>query len=241
MAELDQDLVDALRKARKIAVLSGAGLSAESGVPTFRGPEGLWKNHDPTELATAEAFRRDPALVWEFYNWRREKVLSVEPNGAHRALVDIEARVSECTHITQNVDGLSQRAGARRLIELHGNLFATICFDCRRPRTDLPEIVPHPSYCECGGLMRPGVVWFGESVPAFETALAALPGTDLFLVVGTSALVQPAASLAMIAKQSGAHVAEFNLEPTPLTASLDFAVHGPVGTTLPALMAAAFH
>jgi len=236
-----EKLAGVLTGARKVAVLSGAGLSAESGVPTFRGKEGLWKQRNPVELATPEAFRADPELVWEFYNWRRQKILGVEPNPAHVALADLERRVPAFVHVTQNIDGLARRAGGENIIELHGNLFSTRCFECGREQPDLSGPVPFPTSCErCGGLVRPGVVWFGEPVPLLEDAIESLRDADLLFVVGTSAVVQPAASLAMVCKSAGAFVAEFNIEATPLSGRLDLQIVGPVGTTLPRVVARAF-
>jgi len=236
-----EQLVEKIAGARKMATLSGAGLSAESGVPTFRDAGGLWRNHNPAELATPEAFNSNPQLVWEFYNWRREKVLAVEPNPAHFALVELEQHVRDFMHITQNVDGLYSRAGGKKIIEVHGNLFATRCFECDTEYPEFDKIVPYPSRCRsCNGLLRPGVVWFGEAVPAMDEAVRTLAGCDVFLVVGTSASVQPAASLALVAKQYGAFVAEFNIEATPLTGQLDLFVTGPVGQTLPPVVTASF-
>ncbi|HPQ69701.1 MAG TPA: NAD-dependent deacylase [bacterium] len=241
MIQAQRQLAERLAAARKIVALSGAGLSAESGVPTFRGDGGLWRNHQPAALATPEAFAADPQLVWEFYNWRREKVLSVEPNPAHFALAELERAVPAFCHITQNVDALAHRAGGMNIIELHGNLMTTLCSACREVQPHAPAIVSFPTYCDrCGALVRPGVVWFGESVTQFEPALAAMNECDVLLVIGTSALVQPAASLATIARQHGAFVAEFNLEATPLADRVDLFIAGPAGRTLPPLVQAAF-
>lgn len=241
MTDAQRQLAEKLTAARKVVALSGAGLSAESGVPTFRGDGGLWRNHRPADLATPEAFATDPQLVWEFYNWRREKVLSVEPNPAHHALTELERSLPAFCHITQNVDALAHRAGGENIIELHGNLMTTLCSACREAQPHAPVIVPFPTYCEhCGALVRPGVVWFGESVTQFEPALAAMNECDVLLVIGTSAVVQPAASLATIARRQGAFAAEFNLEATPLTDRIDLFIAGPAGRTLPPVVQAAF-
>jgi NAD-dependent deacetylase len=237
-------LVDALRRARRVAVLTGAGTSAESGVPTFRDAQtGLWAQYDPEELATPHAFERDPRLVWEWYAWRRELVSKATPNAGHEALAAMARQAPSLTLITQNVDGLHQQAGSPQVVELHGNIRRTKCFADGRivnswPATDdVPPPCPH-----CGALLRPDVVWFGESLPmeALQTAVTAAEACDLFLSVGTSALVQPAASLALLARRNGAIVAEINLEPTPLTAGVDVAWHGPAGRLLPALIRAAW-
>jgi NAD-dependent deacetylase len=198
-------LLDALRAARQVCVLTGSGISAESGVPTFREAQtGLWEQYDPHQLATPEAFLRDPALVWRWYRWRRELVAGVEPNAGHHALVTLARLVPELTLITQNVDGLHQRAGSDGVIEFHGNLFEDRCFDegCIVADADMSAEVP---VCPgCGGNLRPGVVWFGEAIPesAMHAAAAAVSGCDLFFSIGTSALVWPAAGLAWLKSTS---------------------------------------
>lgn len=232
-------VADKLRAAERVAVLSGAGLSAESGVPTFRDPNGIWKNRNPFDLATAEAFQRDPALVWEFYNERRAMVLNCRPNAAHYALTRLGEIVPHFVHIAQNVDGLAQQAGGRNIIELHGNLFSTRCSVCHSEHPHLNEIVEFPATCQrCGNLLRPGVVWFGEPVEKIGEAAEAALHCDVFLLIGTSAAVQPAASLALVAKQQQAFVAEFNLKETSASALVDVLVLGPVGQTLPAVLQA---
>ena len=237
-------LLGALRTANHVAVLTGAGISAESGVPTFREAQtGLWAQYDPQELATPQAFYRNPKLVWEWYAWRRELVSKAEPNPGHLALVALESKVPKLTLITQNVDGLHQRAGSRAIIELHGNIMRTKCFDNGRlvqswpPTDEVPPRCPH-----CGGLLRPDVVWFGESLPhdALETAVSSAQSCDIFFSIGTSALVQPAASLPIEAIQAGAVTVEINPQPTPLTSHIDYALKGGAGSILPALLAAAF-
>ncbi len=237
-------LIDQLRIARHVAVLTGAGVSAESGVPTFRDAQrGLWAQYDPNDLATPEAFRRNPRLVWEWYAWRRELVASAEPNAGHYALAALAERVPRLTLITQNVDNLHQRAGSREVIELHGNLGRVKCFadeqivDAWNDGGELPPRCPR-----CGGLLRPDVVWFGEVLPgeALRAALSAAESCDVFLSVGTSGLVEPAASLPVAALQRGAVVVEVNPRPTPLTAHVPFALRGPAGQVLPALLAAAW-
>jgi NAD-dependent deacetylase len=209
-----------LAGARRLLVLTGAGISAESGVPTFRGPEGLWRQFRPEELATPEAFERDPKLVWEWYAWRRERIAPLKPNAAHRAIAGLESRVPEFLLATQNVDGLHGLAGNRRLAELHGNLWRLRCSACGACREDrrvpLPELPPR---CGCGGLLRPDVVWFGEALPEgeVERAMAAGRAADVVLVVGTSSLVYPAAAIAPLARAAGAFLVEVNPDETPLT------------------------
>jgi NAD-dependent deacetylase len=239
-AELDP-LVHArarLARARAVAVLTGAGISAESGVPTFRGASGLWRTHRAEDLATPGAFARDPRLVWEWYDWRRGLVEAAEPNAGHRALVELERRVPAFTLVTQNVDGLHARAGSRNLIHLHGSLWTLRCVRCGAEREDRTTPLPAlPPRCRCGGLERPGVVWFGETLPdgALERAAAAVAAADLVLVVGTSAVVYPAAGLVPLALDRGVPVIEVNLEDTTFS-DRTIGLRGPAGTILPALV-----
>ncbi|HIP87233.1 MAG TPA: NAD-dependent deacylase [Anaerolineales bacterium] len=221
---------------QSVVVLTGAGVSAESGIPTFRGPEGLWRSFRPTDLATPEAFRRDPALVWEWYDWRRRRIAACQPNPAHRVLAEMESVLPDFTLITQNVDGLHQAAGSRNVLELHGNIWRVRCTTCgwsgKDRRVPLPEIPPR---CRCGGLLRPAVVWFGESLPPriLEAAWEAAGRCQIMLVVGTSAVVQPAASLPLIAKRNGAYLIEVNPTETPITPLADEVLRGPAGEVLP--------
>ncbi len=237
-------LLDKLRAARHVAVLTGAGISAESGVPTFRDAQtGLWARFDPLELASPQAFARDPRLVWEWYAWRRDLVAGAQPNPGHQALVALALRVPQLTLITQNVDNLHQAAGSPDVLELHGNIQR---IKCSRDGALVDEWVDTgevPPRCPlCGAFLRPDVVWFGESLPApvLFAAVAAARDCDLFLAIGTSALVQPAASLPLEALQRGAVVVEINPETTPLTHAVSHALTGPAGQVLPALLAAAW-
>jgi NAD-dependent deacetylase len=220
-----------------VAVLTGAGVSAESGVPTFRGERGLWRSFRPEQLATPEAFRRDPALVWEWYDWRRGLIGACVPNAAHETLADMERVLPDFTLITQNVDGLHQAAGSRNVLELHGNIWRLRCTRCGRTSEDhrvpLPEIPPRCS--QCGALLRPDVVWFGESLPSqvLEAAWAAAARCRLMLVVGTSAVVQPAASLPLVALRNGARLVEVNPAETPLSPHAHEILHGPAAEVLP--------
>ena len=220
-----------------VAVLTGAGVSAESGVPTFRGERGLWRSFRPEQLATPEAFRRDPALVWEWYDWRRGLIGACAPNAAHETLAEMEALLPDFTLITQNVDGLHQTAGSRNVLELHGNIWRTRCTRCERTSEDhrvpLPEISPRCS--QCGALLRPDVVWFGESLPSqvLEAAWTAAARCRLMLVVGTSALVQPAASLPLVALRHGARLVEINPAETPLSPRAHEILRGPAAEVLP--------
>jgi NAD-dependent deacetylase len=225
-------------QARQIAVLTGAGVSAESGIPTFRGLGGLWQGRDPMSLATPEAFRADPKLVWEFYNWRRDLVSKAMPNPAHFALAALAQRKANLTLITQNVDRLHQRAGSSNVLELHGNLFEVRCSGCGRTfdRTGV-VLPPLPRCADCDALLRPGVVWFGEALPAdtWSAAERAVCASDVFLVVGTSAVVYPAAGLVGTARSFGVTIIEVNLEPTPVSGAVDIGLYGQAGDILPRL------
>jgi len=232
------DLIAALREAQHVCILTGAGISAESGVPTFRDAQsGLWAKYDPMDLATPEAFLRDPALLWKWYRWRRELVAEAAPNAGHLALARLASIVPHLTLITQNVDGLHQRAGSNNVIEFHGNLFDNRCF-VEGCIVDEQEDSAVPTCPGCGGQVRPGVVWFGEAIPenALNESFAAAVDCDAFLSIGTSSLVFPAAGLAEVAKESGATVAEINLNPTGMAAHFDHAIEGKAGNVLPTIV-----
>ena len=220
-----------------MAVLTGAGVSAESGVPTFRGEDGLWRNYRAEDLATPYAFRRDPELVWEWYNWRRGLIGPCKPNAAHHTLVEMESHFEDFTLITQNVDGLHRLAGSRNLVELHGNIWRMRCTQgCRSGWEDRSDALEIPPHCpDCGALARPDVVWFGESLPAraLEEAFAAAGRCQVMLVVGTSAMVQPAASLPLVTLQRGGYVVEVNPHPTQLSEVVDEVVREPAAVALP--------
>ncbi len=232
-----EKLADVLSGLDRIGVLTGAGVSAESGVPTFRGRDGLWKQYRAESLATPEAFERDPGLVWEWYDWRRGLIADVAPNPAHFVLASWEKLFPGLAVITQNIDGLHSLAGSRKVLELHGNIWKmrctrekTVIEDRTTPLTKIPPLCP-----ECGALLRPHVVWFGESLEqdVINEAFRTSGNLEAMLVVGTSAVVHPAASLPATAAASGAIVAEINPEPTPLTASLEISIRGKAGEVLP--------
>jgi NAD-dependent deacetylase len=246
MMEIPDDLINLLAHADHVAILTGAGISAESGVPTYREAQtGLWEKYNPEELATPRAFINNPRLVWEWYAWRRELMASVNPNPAHYALVDIARHVPRFTLITQNIDSLHQRAGSTDVIELHGNISRTKCFDCGTKLFDQQELelditaedLPRCDYC--GGLLRPDIVWFGETLPseALNRAYNASRSCDLFFAIGTSALVQPAASLPLQAVTQGRPTVEINLHFTPISPEMTFVLNGPAGEILPELVA----
>ena len=222
--------------------LTGAGVSAESGLATFRGAGGLWEGRDPATLATPEAFHEDPLTVWRFYAWRRARAAAARPNPAHEALVALERARDGFLLVTQNVDGLHERCGSRRVVRLHGSLWRVRCTAEGRESEDArEELGPLPPRCDCGALLRPGVVWFGEALPVepLAKALDAARGADLVLVIGTSSLVYPAADLPRIARARGAYVVEINPEPTPLSVEVDERLPGPAGRVLPELLRAA--
>ena len=242
MMDFSVDLIRFLAKAQRVVALTGAGVSQESGLRTFRDTqEGLWAKYNPQDLASPEAFARDPKLVWDWYAWRREAIKGVRPNAGHFALAEMETIFPVCTLVTQNVDGLHHMAGSKVVHELHGNILRVRCSQCGAFAEiwgDDSEQVPQ---CQvCGGLLRPDVVWFGESLPLaeLEAAVLAVRTCDVFFSIGTSGVVQPAASLASAARSNGAMVVEINAETTPVTQQADFSIQGKSGLVLPALIAA---
>jgi NAD-dependent deacetylase len=218
-------------------VLTGAGISAESGVPTFRGEKGLWEGHRPEELATPEGFANDPARVWRWYRWRRKLMSEVEPNAGHRAIASIERQVPEFCLATQNVDGLHARGGSTSILELHGNILRSHCQnECGASAEEDPSAeVP---LCSCGAPLRPSVVWFGEMLPAdvLAHAYARAEQCEICLVVGTSGIVYPAAGLPGVAARAGALLVEVNPEETPLSAGCELILRGPAAELLPAFL-----
>ena len=228
-----------IAQAKSIAVLTGAGISAESGVATFRGADGLWSNFKVEDFATPEAFARDPKLVWQWYDERRGLIAQAKPNAAHRALVELEKRKPRFTLITQNIDGLHDLAGSGKILKLHGDIWRMRCLECGanfpNRRTPLPKLPPH---CACGGVARPGVVWFGEQLPEgmMKEAEHAVEEAEVFLVIGTSAIVYPAAGLIPFAKRAGAKLVEVNTEETDFSSTVDCALRGAAGELLPQLV-----
>ncbi|CAG9794946.1 unnamed protein product [Diatraea saccharalis] len=256
---------DTLKSAKNIVFLSGAGISAESGIPTFRGAGGLWRKYQASSLATPGAFKNSPSLVWEFYHYRREVAAKAQPNAGHIAIANYEKKYGSeksITVITQNVDGLHARAGTKKLIELHGNLYKTRCIKCKEVLentespicealanrgapdeniigSDIPiKSLPHCKKPGCGSLLRPHIIWFGESLEpeVLEKASTEMEQCDVCIVVGTSSVVYPAAMFAPQAAARGAIVAEFNVEPTPATTEFHYYFEGPAGTTLPLVL-----
>lgn len=234
-------VTQAIRASRRLVVLTGAGISAESGVPTFRDAQtGLWAKYRPEDLATPQAFLREPRLVWAWYAWRRDLVARARPNAGHIALVALENACASFTLLTQNVDGLHQLAGSHRVLELHGNLFANIRFDDRTTIRSAEMSADVPPRCLLTGQpVRPGVVWFGEALDAstLDNALEAARRCDVFLSIGTSSVVEPAASLPILARQGGAVLIEINPTSTPLTPVCEYSLRGTAAELLPALIA----
>jgi NAD-dependent deacetylase len=238
-SNIPEKLISRLARARRVVVLTGAGISAESGVPTFRDPGGLWQKFKPEELANVEAFLRNPELVQGWYRHRRAIVRDVHPNAWHDALARLQEMVPEFTLVTQNVDNLHQRAGSRDVIELHGNIMRSYCIDCRKETSLEGTSDKEAIRCEsCGGLIRPDVVWFGEMLPVenFERADRESRRADLFLSIGTSGLVYPAAGLPLAAAEAGAYVVEINIEPSAIARYLNDVVIGRSGEVLPRVL-----
>jgi NAD-dependent deacetylase len=228
-----------LAAARAVTVLTGAGISADSGVPTFRGADGLWRTFRAEDLATPEAFERDPRLVWEWYNWRRELIATKKPNPAHETVAAMERWCPRFWLITQNVDGLHRDAGSTKLSEIHGNIWKVRCTACGRIDDNHQVPIPIlPACAACGELVRPHIVWFGESLAAEDLAKSyeALESCDVLLIVGTSGIVYPAASFAPVAKSAGAFVVEINLDSTPNSGVVDVALQGRAKDIVPLLL-----
>lgn len=233
--------VEILKDSKVIFVLTGAGISAESGIPTFRGADGLWKNYSATDLATPEAFMKNPELVWEWYHWRQGIISKAKPNPAHHALVDLEKKSDEFLLLTQNIDNLHRRAGSLNVLELHGNIFRTRCLECDKTKEYMVKLKDERNNlpkCECGGHLRPDVVWFGEPIPQdiWQRALSFLNQADVAIICGTSNVVWPAAAIPETAKANGVKTIEINLEPTPVTSIVDVSILGKAGEILPQIV-----
>jgi len=241
-----EGLRQAIEGAQSVAALTGAGISAESGVPTFRGADGLWRNFSAQQLATPEAFAENPRLVWEWYDWRRAIIRQARPNAGHAALAELERRKladpgkqRSFTLITQNVDGLHERAGSKNIVKLHGDIWLMRCLGCgQSERNEQVPLENLPPRCRCGAMLRPAVVWFGEPLPddEWDRALEASRRAQVFLVIGTSAAVYPAASLAEVAESAGAKLAIINPEPTPLDSLAEWLFRAKSGELLPRLL-----
>lgn len=240
MTKISNRLIARLNAAESVAVFTGAGMSAESGVPTFRGEDGIWRKFKPEELATVGAFMRNPELVWEWYKHRKEIIAGIQPNTGHYALVAMEQFHKQFSVITQNIDNLHRRAGSTTVYELHGNIERNYCIGCGT-YFDNEEIMKQeraPRCSSCGGLVRPDVIWFGEVLPLDEwnSSVSAAERAEVFFSIGTSAIVYPAASLPLLAKRAGAYIVEINIEPTELSLRADEVLLGKAGEILPRLL-----
>ena len=226
-----------LRAARKIVFVTGAGISQESGIPTFRGKGGLWRNYDAMKLATIEAFYDDPKLVWEWYNERRHNIFAAEPNLGHKAIVELE-KYSEVVILTQNIDGLHQRAGSSQVLELHGSIVKIKCTVCDFKDEMYTEFSENPPLCTCGNILRPDVVWFGEGLPQdiWQNAIIHANNCDVMIIAGTSLVVSPANTLPIYAKQNGAALIEINPDETIMTEDMDLSIRSTSAIALPELV-----
>jgi len=237
--EFKPEFIEKLKSARKVIFFTGAGISAESGISTFRGEDGLWKKFKPEELANFNAFMKNPNLVQEWYQHRRDIIHSVKPNPGHYAIAEAEQYFEFVTVVTQNVDNLHRRAGSTNVLELHGNIERNYCLDCGK-RYDGAEFIysSDSSTCECGGLIRPDVVWFGEMLPqqVFAEAEGAAAASDICFVVGTSAIVYPAVNIPLNALRHGSYVVEINIESTDISRTVHYSILGKSGTILPEIM-----
>jgi NAD-dependent deacetylase len=236
--QIDKGLIDTLRESESIVFFTGAGISSESGIPTFRGKDGIWNKLKPEELANFNAFIRNPEMVWEWYNHRKKIIHEAQPNAAHLTIAEMQNHFKNVTVVTQNIDNLHRRAGSNTVFELHGNIERNFCINCKKfynEELDFSKGVPK---CECGGLIRPDVVWFGEYLPEdqFLGGEKAAISSDVFFVVGTSAVVYPAAGLVYTAKQSGATIVEVNIEETPLSSIANYSFFGKAGEILPGIL-----
>ncbi len=226
-----------LQEAKKIVFVTGAGISQESGIPTFRGKDGLWRNNDPMKLATIDAFYDDPKLVWEWYSERRENIFAAEPNLGHKAIAELE-KYSNVIVLTQNIDGLHQRAGSSKVLELHGSIIKIKCTVCDYKDEVLTEFSDMPPLCTCGNILRPDVVWFGEGLPqdVWQEAIVHANSCDVMVIAGTSLVVSPANTLPMYAKQNKATLIEINPDETIMTADMDLSIRSTTAISLPELV-----
>ncbi len=234
--EIPQSFIDRLLEAKSVVFFTGAGISAESGIPTFRGKDGIWNKLKPEELANFDAFIRNPEMVWEWYSHRKKIIHESQPNPGHIAIAEMQNVFDRVTVVTQNIDNLHRRAGSREIYELHGNIERNYCIQCKTfYNEELPMVGKIPKCAKCGGLVRPDIVWFGEYLPQdqFGASEKASSGCDVFFVVGTSAVVFPAASLIYTARDNGAYIVEVNIEETEISYLADKSFYGEAGKVLP--------
>jgi NAD-dependent deacetylase len=230
-------IVEQLKEAKKIVFVTGAGISQESGIPTFRGKGGLWRNHDAMKLATIDAFYDNPKLVWEWYNERRQNIFAAEPNLGHKAIVELE-KFSKVVILTQNIDGLHQRAGSSKVLELHGSIVKIKCTVCEYKDEIFTEFAEIPPLCTCGNILRPDVVWFGEGLPqdVWQDAIMHANSCDVMVIAGTSLVVSPANTLPIYAKQNNATLVEINPDKTIMTGDMDLSIRSTSATAIPELV-----
>lgn len=238
--ELNKDFLQKLNSSKSLVFFTGAGISAESGIPTFRGKDGIWNKLRPEELASFDAFMRNPEMVWEWYQYRRKIISETEPNPGHTAIAELSNHFEKVSVVTQNVDNLHRRAGSKDVHELHGNIEVNYCVDCSAPYKEQidyssKELIKCGS---CGGYIRPGVVWFGEMLPqeTFERSARLAAECDICFLIGTSAVVYPAASIPLSAKQAGAYLVEINTEPTDISHFVDYSIMGKSGEVLSVIL-----
>lgn len=232
------DLIEEkIQRFKKIVFVTGAGISQESGIPTFRGKDGLWRNHDAMKLATIDAFYDNPKLVWEWYNERRMNIFQAQPNPGHKAISDLE-KYAEVVVLTQNIDGLHQKSGSTKVLELHGSIVKIKCSVCDYKEEILTEISELPPLCKCGNILRPDVVWFGESLPqdVWQNAINLASNCDLMVIAGTSLVVSPANTLPIYAKQNNATLVEINPEDTEMSGEMDVTIRNTSAESLPKLV-----
>lgn len=236
--KINKELIDKLKNSKRLVFFTGAGISAESGIPTFRGKDGIWNKFKPEELANFNAFMRNPQMVWEWYNHRKRIIHESKPNAAHTTIAEMQNYFEDVTVVTQNIDNLHRRAGSKKIFELHGNIERNFCVDCKKFHNEELDFSKGVPKCECGGLIRPDVVWFGEYLPEnqFNGGEKAAMNCDLFFVVGTSAVVYPAAGLVYTAKHSGAAIVEVNIEETEISSQVDYSFFGKAGEVLPEIL-----
>ena len=232
-----ESIADKLSQAEKIVFVTGAGISQESGIPTFRGKDGLWRKYDPMKLATIDAFYEDPKLVWEWYEERRQNILNAKPNPGHDTIAELE-KYRKVSVLTQNIDGLHQRAGSKNVYELHGSIITIKCTVCDFRDKITSSFSTLPPMCKCGNMLRPDVVWFGEALPqdVWESAIVEASTCDTMIIVGTSLAVSPANLLPVYAKQNGATMIEVNIEKTQMSSQMDLSLQEPAAKALPEIL-----
>ena len=234
---MNKEIGEKLLSAKKVVFVTGAGISQESGIPTFRGKDGLWRNYDAMKLATIEAFYDNPKLVWEWYNKRRQNIFASNPNAGHKAIAELENFV-DVVVLTQNIDGLHQRAGSSKVLELHGSIIKIKCTVCDFKDEIFTDFSEFPPFCSCGNILRPDVVWFGEGLPqdVWQDAIIHANSCDVMVIAGTSLVVSPANTLPVYAKQNNAILIEVNPDETIMTSDMDFSLRSTSTTTLPELV-----